>query len=663
MFDNADRVEKVFGHAVGLPRALWESLNNGSTYRDAVASIIKARVSASTVDAIDNIVSLALGIPIAPYRSIIKDIDYAYRVDPNGVPTEYHVVLEEISSTDTRTGRLSTHEVSASNGLRLASTSGMANNPSTGSKYAAGDIVEQYASIGEGVRVVDLYTTDLSFSLHDVLDRHRFAVLMDVDSVSGLAANPEKLSLMHTLILEAKPAYTDFFIRMLKYLVDFIDIEDDIFIKVRSRVYDNPYHHRGPANIYDDNIPGTADNDNPTLLPLTTWFPRDGQIEDISPDGTFTLKSGTGGFIEPTVDMGDVRFNPTGIYPWIEPGDYVTLLSNSSTKLIIQEVVNDTTLRVATLHAEDAIQVSVLPTEAVRFFVYRALKDHVVRADVDLPIEGGKLGLSFIGPSSTNFGMGDILTLSTDTGINTGRLRVLDTEFDPISGNYAIATYPPPRGVPGTSTGTVRIFRELITDREIKGIVSPQLINDAPYVDIGDNAFTIGLDVGHMLDIHGVMQSRIVGICGSRVFTELPILPVLVDTPFTSYKIDTNTGADDLDEHELAIGSSVQVILHGVEIRATRGGSVSSDIIRPGDILLTEIPIDLGEGVGVIRVASQTSGRIHATNLVGLSNEVLEAVPPIYNCSLIRQDALHSDYFFTDRSTTEVAWGNVRVRP
>ena len=48
VFDNSDRIEKTFGSAVGLSKDFWSSLNNKSSYRDAVATIVKKRVTAST---------------------------------------------------------------------------------------------------------------------------------------------------------------------------------------------------------------------------------------------------------------------------------------------------------------------------------------------------------------------------------------------------------------------------------------------------------------------------------------------------------------------------------------------------------------------------------------------------------------------------------------
>ena len=669
VYDNSDRIENVFGSSVGLSRDLWESLNNKNTYRDAVASIIKTRVTATTVDAIDNVVSLSLGIPLAPYKSIIRDIDYSYRFDAEGNPTEYHVTLEEITPTGALTGRLSTHDVSASSDLRLSSTSGMAINPSTGTKYVAGDEIEQYASIGEGVRIIDLYTTDFTFALNDIIDRHRFAVLIDVDSVDGLGANPEKLSLMRSLIFEAKPSYTTFFIRLLKYLVDYINIEDDVFIKLRTRFYDNPYHHRGPANIYDDNIPGRSDRDAAPMLPLTTWFPRDGQIFDTDlVTGTFVLVSNTGGFVTPTSNTGSGRFNPTGIYPWIEAGDYVEFVSATDVKLQIKEVINDTKLLVSLADPADITQMylrvnDIASASNIRFFVYRLLTDYVSRADITIPLEGNRVDIQILGQSSTNFGVGDVLTISTND-VQTNRLRILHTTVDPVTNLQSVFTYPNPRGLPNSSNGDIRIFRELIKDRVLTGSVKARAAS-SPYVDVEMSAFALGLDVGDIIDVDGVIQSKIVGIRENKVFTEVLLPPILQELNYSVYRQDTNIGADDLDEQELAVGSSVQVILHKVALQFIEDGVVidRNGIIRPGDIILTNERLDLGEGDGVIRVTSNARGNMYYTNLFGLPQSLLTGLTGKFTCSLIRQDKLHSDYFFTNLSQTIETWGNVRTRP
>lgn len=665
VYDNGDRIESVFGEAIGLRRDLWESLNNRSTYRDAVASIIKARVTASTVESIDNITSLALGVAVSPYKSVIRDIDYEYRVDPNGNPTEYHVVLEEISDDGTKTGRLSTHEVSATSSLRLDSTSGMSINPVTGAKYVEGDLVEQYASIAEGVRVIDLYTTDMTFALDDVIDRHRFAILIDFDSVSGLAANPEKLSLARALILETKPSYTTFFIRMLKYLVDYVPVEDEVFIKVRSHVYDNPYHHRGPANIFDDTIPGSSTRDLPPILPITTWFPRDGLVSDVDlTQGTLTLNSSIGGFVNPQRTMAGRRFDTTGIYPWIEPGDYVKIRTSTELRLEIVEVLSDTVLALRIEPYEDRMQLLGVAADPLPFFVYRELEDFTSRAAIEIPVEGDRVLIDTLGTASTNLGIGDVLTIETESGIHTGRLRILDSEIDPITDVHYVRTYPAARGLPPLEEGTIRIFRELIKDRVLSGTI---VTAERAFLDIGEHAFTVGIDVGDIIDVKDTLQAKIVGICQNRIFTEtaLPANLRVDGVSFNSYTPSSNDGADDLDEHELAVGSSVQVILRGVPVQITSKGVVRSDgnILVPGDILLLPRDIDLGEGSGVVRVCAPVRNNVYLTNLFGLPFAVSEEAAGEFTCSLIRQDKLHSDYFFTDTSITEVTWGNVRTRP
>lgn len=665
VFDNSDRLEKTFGATVGLSRNFWNSLNNKSTYRDAVATIIKKRVTASTIEALDDVVSLSLGIPVAPFRSVIRSIDEEYRVSDSGEPEEIHVVLEEITANNERTGRLTTHEVSASSTSRLTTTSGLATNPNTGNKYIVGDVIEQYASIGEGVRIIDLYTANRTFVLNDVIDRHRFAVLIDVDSTPALASNIEKLTLMESLISEIKPIYTTFFIRLLKFLVDYIDIEDDVFFKIRTTLVDNPYHHRGPANIYDDHIPGTSARDEPPILPLTTWFPRDGLLLGGNvATGEVTLSSAIGGFVNPdhTNSSFAYEFNPTGVYPWIEAGDYVEISSMSTTKFRVIDVVSDTKLQLRTEHIEDRFNLIDMPVEPQRFFVYRALSDAKIRTSISIPISGDRLELSYLGQSSTNFGNGDIVTLKMDDGSNSGRLRVLHSEYDSVNDIFTVHTYPRVRGI-SDGKGDLLVLRELIRDRRFSGYVYPvRGRNTTPYLDIGEHAFTKGLDVGEMIDVDGIVQARIVGISDTRVFLDRLSPKIMNRTAFSAYKIGSNIGEDDMDEQELAVGSSIHILLRGIKVMLEEGVArlVENPLLQlvPGDMLILPIDQDLGEGVGVLRVGAPASNRFYFTNAFEHPLAARGVFTGMFRCSLLRQDELHSDYF-APRSSNTMKWGDL----
>jgi hypothetical protein len=664
VYDNSDRLEKTFGSAVGLSRDFWNSLNNKSTYRDAVATIIKKRVTASTVESLDDVISLSLGIPVAPFKSVIRSIDDEYRVSDTGEPEELHVVLEEVNANNERTGRLTTHEVSASGASRLGTTSGIATNPSTGTKYKVGDVIEQYASIGEGVRIIDLYTANRTFALNDIIDRHRFAVLIDVDSTPALASNTQKLTLMESLISEVKPIYTTFFVRLLKFLVDYIDIEDDIFFKIRTTLVDNPYHHRGPANIYDDSIPGTSDRDGPPILPLTTWFPRDGLLTDVDLDnGEVTVVSEIGGFVNPDTSTSDFayEFNHTGVYPWIEIGDGVEISSLSNTKFDIIEVLGDTKIRLKTRYIEDRFELINPSSEPQRFFVYRTLSDAKLRTSVSVPINGDRLELSYLGQSSTNFGNGDVVTFKMDDGSNSGRLRILHTEHDDVTGIFTVHTYPRVRGI-SSGTGDVLILRELIRDRRFLGHAYPSgREGTTPYFDIYEHAFTKGLDVGDMLDVEGVVQARIAGISDNRVFLDRLVPSLERKSSFNSYRIDTNVGEDDLDEQEIAVGSAVNIVIRGLKFTFDNGVLRNRNQLLelvPGDIIILPLEVDLGEGPGVLRISAPRSSNAYFTNAFDHPLASQGTFTGAFICSLIRQDALHSDYF-TPRSSNTMTWGAI----
>lgn len=667
VFDNSEVIESTFGVPLGLSADFWERLHSANGYRDAVASILKSRVLASTVESIDNIISLSLGIPIAPYRSLIRGIDNEYHLNNLGLPEVAHITLEEIDPNGAPTGRLTTHDIAASNINRLATTSGLATNPATGGKYALGDTIEQYSSIGEGVRIVDLYTTDKTVLLNDVIDRHRFGVIVDVDSTPTLGAGADQLALVYNLVDDTKPAYTTFFIRLLKFLVDYVDIESEIYMRVRTQFYDNPYHHRGPANILDGYIPGAGDRDDATVLPLTTWYPRDGLISHDLAAETGVLVSAMGGFVSP--DREDLRFNDLGVYPWVRVGDFIELRGYPRIRIVITEVTSDTELRYETPTSVEMLAVDTSKPQA--FFVYRKLRDFVLD-QVAMTVDTNELALTILAGASRNIGVGDHITLDLGEGDTTGRLRVMDRHVDNVTDFVTVRTYPHAPLFDGT--GTVRIFRELIRDRDIKANAHTVKLTHQSFsltaLELADGIppTTLGIQVGDLV-LGGIEATYVSGMRGDLVFVSPPLAREIPLSEFTFRHGDATPGEDDLDEQELAVGSGVQLVVHGLDCTLKPSGLlIVTDMnwLVPGDLIhIPELELNLGEGRGILRLCSRLSPvgaptAAYFTNAFGLSGVPQKAHVP---CSVIRQDKLHSDYYLAPQDVQNNiyprGWGTI----
>lgn len=680
--DNSDRVESMYGAPLGLGRTAWERKGLGNTYRDAVAALVRARVSASTVASIDDIASLAVGIPIAPYTSTIRSIDPEYHVNALGEPSVIRIILEQLGSDGLPTTRLTAHDIPATNSSRLSATSGIAPNPATGLRYAEGDTVRQYAALGEGVRVLDLYSSDNIVVFDDIIDRHRFGIVVDADSAPRLATSSDDLSLVRQLVSDVKPAHTDFFIRILRFLVDDITVESELSLRIRSTLHDNPYHHRGPANIFDDDIPGISDRDSPPHLVLTTWFPRDGVLESIGAD-TYLLTSNIGGFLSPEGILG---FDDTGVYPWVSIGDMVELRGDSRVKLSVEEVVDDISLRVKVAVGSQANSVRAHSGEnGVPFFVYRLLEDSILlseEVDVD-----ERLDLNILSPAGRNIGSGDQITLHGDQA-STGRLRVLDTTHDALTGLTRIAVFPRKR-IQRPISADIRVFREQIYERSIKLVGEWENAIRIPRQNMHPLIVgftfqtpplaTLGVQPGDIVNLDGG-TGYVAGVNGTSLYISTLTAPhhhghfhEHGELSLTVSRSGRSPLGDELDEHEGAVLSSVRVILHTkVTVYLTGAVRVEGEMgeyARPGDVLYLgeDRTLDIGEGVGIIRLCAELIPGMFATSTSPQSpiSATEDEYPLVLEASLIRQDRLQSEYFISpseDHMYLSDMWGREHWR-
>lgn len=677
--DNSERVESMYGAPLGLGRAAWERRGMGNTYRDAVAALVRARVSASTVDAIDDIASLAVGIPVAPYTSIIRNIDEEYRLNEAGEPVTVRVILEQLDSDGVPSTRLTAHDIAATNSGRLSETSGIAPNPATGSRYVVGDTVRQYSTLGEGVRVLDLYSSDNIVVFDDVLDRHRFGVVVDVDSAPRLATSSDNLGIVTKLVSDVKPAHTDFFIRILKFLVDDITIESDVSLKIRASLFDNPYHHRGPANIFDDDIPGMADRDSPPHLVLTTWFPRDGELESLGGD-LYLLTSETGGFLAPEAIQG---FDATGVYPWLTSGDMVELRGPSRARLTIIDVVDDNSLRIS---ISVGSQVSNLTTptseDHVPFFVYRVMSDMILSSE-DIDVDE-RLNVQVLSPSGRNIGAGDHITLHGELA-STGRLRVLGTRYDAVTGVTSVSVFPR-KDIQQPMLADIRIFREQVSDRSLK-LVGDWIPFPRPNHHDALIGFTfptpplatLGVQPGDLVSYDGG-AGYVAAVRGSSLYmSELTAehhhghFHYQGDAVVTVSQGGRSSRGDDLDEHEGAVMSAIRAVL-SVKVTVYPTGAVRvegemGEYARAGDILYLgeSRTVDIGEGRGIVRLCAELLPGLFITSTSPQSPISAPAAefPIVVEASLIRQDRLQSEYFISpseDHMYPGDVWGREHWR-
>lgn len=644
--NNDAQVESSFGALVGLNADAWRSRNLQNSYRDAVAALLKARVTASTLGTIEQIASLIVGIPMSPVRGVVQSINYEYETTELGEPDRVRLAIDEIDAEGNLTGRLSAKIAQAFNTERLAEFSGLKINAFTGKRIAVGDVVEQFTPLSEGVRVVDLYANDTDLSLDDVLDRHRFGVLVDADATRGLATTIDNLALLEQFIADVKPSYTDFLLRMHKYITDDVAVESDVFFGVTATFYDNPYHHRGPANILDDSLPLSSRRDEGPMHVLTSWLPR-GTLTQQGEE--WLLVSGAGGFVDASS-----LIDPQLAYdPWIREGDFVRIRNIPGPTIRITKILSDTEMVVK---VEPALDLFGRDLNNVPFFVYRTIQDSIAYAANVTPDD--RMNMTAFTALTDNVGVGDQISVQT-ANTSSGLLRVVRTERDLIAGVSYLETYP--RLVTDGGEADVRIYREQVIGREMVQRPTGVLEHAGTIfgLTLSQNAHHLGIEPGTQVTSDRYV-GYVAGVRGPHVFLSESIVfdEDMLTRDFTFTRGNPTLG-DPLDEHEIAVSTNVSFIVDVDVELGSSGRVISRDFpLVPGDMIY--LPdyedVNLGEGGGIIRV-SVVRG---ITALTSMSPNDDIFTRGATRAVIIRQAHLQTDYLISTREDTlysDTLWG------
>lgn len=615
---NSEAIDAQFGKLVGLRLDEWVTRGLTNTYRDAVLGLMYARMTASALGQIENAVSLVAGIPFAPHRSRIAEIDTEYYTAPYGRGTT-RVVLEEILPDGTATQRYSAHTFpSASEALNAASV-GIGTNIEEGRPYVVGDIIEQFTALALGVKVYDIYTAPTTYTLDDVLHRHRFRAVIDVDAAR---LTSQTTQFIYDFVVEIKPAYTHFLLMLSKFLLDTISIEEDVHFRMRAGFYDNPYHHRGPANIVDDLNPERDRVDQAAVSTLTTWFPRDGAVTFTNSGAT--LVSAVGGFVDPSSQLGAGAEWPQ---PWLRAGDIVELRGRKL-RLMVETIDSDTQL---TLSGIIPVELQFAHITDAPFVVMRSRTDVIFARLADLG-SSDTLPLSLVGTTASDVGVGDVLTLS----VATAPLRVV--HIDRTADSAKIYTYPR-RPLIATEDVVLSAFREHIVDRVLYdgALTLRRRVNNQDVIYTLPRALTYGIEPGDDVRISGQVTRRVVCVTQDTL-SLAPPLPRGADMSAVQIvRPGRNIGGDDMDEHERAVGSSVELVMKNVPVRMC-GAIVRAPIaLRAGDILyFPDQVFDHGEGRGIVRVMAVLGGCVYVTSRARLNT---------VHVTIIRQSPLRWMYY------------------
>lgn len=244
LFSNDPQIEALFGSLVGFTRDDASNFDSDFNYLAGVSGLLYSRQKGPHVAAIRIGAQILFGQPFAEVAGTITEID------PQFSPQRGRILIQDAEQTQSTVIRSYFYK---KNPLDLTATSGLDANPDTGLPWAVGDSVAQFAPLGAGVEILDLYNDPewylpfvRSGQISELEKFHTFAVRYNVDLVS--LAN---LSLLYAFVTKAAPEHTHPMLVGLKAMEDDIDVEDALGMVVHFNQIDST-HDSGRAFIHDD---------------------------------------------------------------------------------------------------------------------------------------------------------------------------------------------------------------------------------------------------------------------------------------------------------------------------------------------------------------------------------------------------------------------------
>jgi len=346
-FDNSDSIEDNFGYRVNLAKEDFDDKQTSSTYKESIMGLLYVFSHSPTPANVKLGVSILVGLPFALHRGIVRDINDEYITDPLSGRSLYgRVLVEDVDGNDVPIRILRSYVYPASDALTeeyFASLDtlsegfafyedefyGLEINPETGEKIKLGDILEQYTLVSKGVQVLDYINDEDWFSslftsipYIEVLKYHNFAVRIR----AGLVDANDMDFVMEFLLNVARPTYQNVFAFLMKFLVDYVNVDDALYITSKLTFIDTPGGGL-QEGFTTDALSGSGvplyQADGPPLVQRSKWKVNDLKItpmpfgppvphiamesdEIVEFTGIFDRQHHTGGFLNPAFFAGVV---------------------------------------------------------------------------------------------------------------------------------------------------------------------------------------------------------------------------------------------------------------------------------------------------------------------------------------------------------------------
>jgi hypothetical protein len=223
--DNRPLIEANFGAAIGFSLDQLDELPGNVDYLSAVRGLWYSFYNGPTVANMRIGAQILLGLPFAEEDSYIEEI----RTDFS--PKYGRILLrDKVNAQIIRS-------------YSFPSVLLMETNPATGARYVAGDFVQQFASLVEGVEILDYVKDPLWFQgylnqgvFYEVEKYYRFAVRVD-----SAAFNLNALLFVKNFVNRAKPQYT-YPLVIVRYQVKETEVSttDQRSSSIKLSLYDSP---------------------------------------------------------------------------------------------------------------------------------------------------------------------------------------------------------------------------------------------------------------------------------------------------------------------------------------------------------------------------------------------------------------------------------------
>lgn len=247
LLDNERNVENLFGQLVNFLKDDASTYPPDFNYVAGVAGLLYAYQRGPNVDAIGIGAQILFGQSFAEAAGVIEEIRHDFS------PTQGRILIRDQDGNDPTQSETVRTYYYKKDPLDTSLSSGLDTNPDTSLPWAVGDTISQFAPIGTGIDVVDLYNTPSwyvpyvrSGLITEIEKFHHFLVTFNLDLVTLT-----NLTLLSQFVLRVKPSYTYPLLVGMRNHEEDIDVTDELEGELDMYLYDSPCGDPH-AWMYDD---------------------------------------------------------------------------------------------------------------------------------------------------------------------------------------------------------------------------------------------------------------------------------------------------------------------------------------------------------------------------------------------------------------------------